>query len=335
MPPPKYISTDPNAGSPVGNYLSTDPNAGSPAGQPIQDSATIGPQQRAGIGEQIASFARPIVGPIANTTVGMLPFLGKYLQTNPNPAPGTVASDVENYTQQGRAQHPFLAKIGDIMRGLHSENPITGGGQSTGLLDVVPREAAFLDIPGAVGGVGQTTQAALEARRGTLPFLRSTVGDQLRDPVTGKLRPVVREGARALGASVGYEQGKESGHGMEGMLVGGIFGPGLADAMIPNSQSAIYEQAAKDLMTRQRQQDAIDRQASRAITVGGGTGPTGSAAEPFEPLVYSSPEEAAAQDQRMKNLQRQAKAAGTYHAAQGAAGRRLNLQQRIERTYEK
>lgn len=58
---------------------------------------------------------------------------------------------------------------------------------------------------------------------------------------------------------------------------------------------------------------------------------TGSAAAPFEPLVFESPEEAAAHDFRMQNLKRQASAAGTYHAAQGAAGKRTNLQQRIQR----
>ncbi len=58
---------------------------------------------------------------------------------------------------------------------------------------------------------------------------------------------------------------------------------------------------------------------------------TGSAAEPFEPLIFESPEEAASHDFRMQNLKRQASAAGTYHAAQGAVGKRTNLQQRIQR----
>lgn len=60
-------------------------------------------------------------------------------------------------------------------------------------------------------------------------------------------------------------------------------------------------------------------------------GPTGAAEKPFEPIVYESPEEASARDFRMKNLERQAKSAGTYHASQGASGKRLNLQQRIEK----
>jgi len=60
---------------------------------------------------------------------------------------------------------------------------------------------------------------------------------------------------------------------------------------------------------------------------------TGAAQEPFEPLIFSSPEEAAQRDFRMKNIERQASAAGKYHAAQGAVGKRTNLQQRIARKY--
>ena len=61
------------------------------------------------------------------------------------------------------------------------------------------------------------------------------------------------------------------------------------------------------------------------------SGVTGSADKPFEPLVWESPEEAAARDFRMKNLERQASSAGKYHAAQGSTSKRLNLQQRIGR----
>lgn len=60
-------------------------------------------------------------------------------------------------------------------------------------------------------------------------------------------------------------------------------------------------------------------------------GTTGAAAKPFEPMIWESPEEAASHDFRMKNIERQASSAGKYHAAQGASGKRLNLQQRIAR----
>jgi hypothetical protein len=62
-----------------------------------------------------------------------------------------------------------------------------------------------------------------------------------------------------------------------------------------------------------------------------GRGATGSAQPPFEPLVWESPEEAQAHDVRMQNLERQAKSAGMFSAAQGKAGRPLNYQQRIGR----
>ena len=63
----------------------------------------------------------------------------------------------------------------------------------------------------------------------------------------------------------------------------------------------------------------------------GQAGATGSAEGPFAPLVWESPEEAAAHDLRMKNLGRQAHDAGVYSAAQGATKRKLNYQQRIGR----
>ena len=63
--------------------------------------------------------------------------------------------------------------------------------------------------------------------------------------------------------------------------------------------------------------------------IGAAAGTTGSAEKPFEPLIWESPEEAAARDFRMKNLERQASSAGKFHAAQGATWKRLNLQQRI------
>lgn len=77
-------------------------------------------------------------------------------------------------------------------------------------------------------------------------------------------------------------------------------------------------------------------QAPSRSTVGAGassgqSGATGSAAQPFEPLIWQSPEDAAAHDFQMQNIQRQASSAGKYHAAQGAAGKRTNLQQRIGR----
>lgn len=56
---------------------------------------------------------------------------------------------------------------------------------------------------------------------------------------------------------------------------------------------------------------------------------TGSAKKPFEPLIFSSEEEAQAHDFRMQNIERQASSAGKYHAAQGSATKKTNLQQRI------
>jgi hypothetical protein len=56
---------------------------------------------------------------------------------------------------------------------------------------------------------------------------------------------------------------------------------------------------------------------------------TGGAQQPFEPLVYADPYEAAQGDFRAANLQRQASRAGLFSAAQGKTGQPLNYQQRI------
>jgi hypothetical protein len=61
--------------------------------------------------------------------------------------------------------------------------------------------------------------------------------------------------------------------------------------------------------------------------------PTGSDRPPFMPLIYESEFEPGQLEQRLANLRRQASAAGTFHAAQGAAGKATNLQQRIGKKY--
>ena len=128
-----------------------------------------------------------------------------------------------------------------------------------------------------------------------------------------------------------------------------------------------YEQRAQDLMRRGKEEELLGRKQVLALKGNptpfgqgmtatgvpssppspGGISPiprvqyvekfekpsalTGSATKPFEPLIWESPEEAAAHDLRMKNIERQASSAGKYHAAQGATGKRGNLQLRIGR----
>ena len=59
-------------------------------------------------------------------------------------------------------------------------------------------------------------------------------------------------------------------------------------------------------------------------------GTTGAAQEPFEPLIYESPQQVNELARRAANLKRQASASGMYSAAQGKVGKPLNYQQRIQ-----
>jgi hypothetical protein len=93
---------------------------------------------------------------------------------------------------------------------------------------------------------------------------KNAVGDFMRDPVTGKLKPITKELARAGGAATGYAAGKDSGHGMEGMLIGGVAGPGMADAMLPESQVAREAQTAIQTAKLSKQAEMEARRAGQS-----------------------------------------------------------------------
>ena len=406
------------------------------------------------------------------------------------PTPGSPAAQIQGkpIAQGSPNKLPWLSFTGptpDVPQGMEA---------AANVAERTPQIAqAASAIPGAdilpwLKGISATAQDAGPVRRAL-----GRVGDFFRDPETGKLKPLVREGVRAGGAATGYETGKESGHGMEGMLLGGFAAPSMADAIVPSSGAFSEARTVKQLesqmnaaeaarqeeitnaeklrnqdaqarMVRERQQGTLDKQATPQARFGqGGTfsnasnlppanlpavapnappapqfitnmikpqapevdpvaqavkartaswiptkipqeaaevdpvaqavknrtaaylptrikpqapepsptfgqgatfsndpslpraaipnvsaaptpppapqfitnmrGTTGAAQQPFEPLVYSSPQEAEQIDFRNKNLKRQASAAGTYHAAQGASGKASNLQQRIARKY--
>lgn len=354
-------------------------------GTPITDTSTIGPAKQPSLYQEATAPVRQVAAPIINSTLGALPFVGKYMQMDPTPAPGTAISNIENMTQQGRAQHPWAAKFGDVLKNAGEySNMVAPEAAALGTADMLPW---MRDVQPA----------------GSLARVTGKVGNAFRSPVTGQLNPFSQVIAHAVGAGTGYEAGKEYGHPMEGMLLGGALGAKAADAIIPASgafreastanelesgmQNAwdarqkeladterMRNQDAQSRMVRERQQGSIDRQSARDVAAqakinqpkpfSGTTAPqqqpaipqgnyatpaqelatrqaaaplevgrSSSAQQPFEPLVYASPEEAAQNDFRMANLKRQASSAGTYHAAQGAAGKRTNLQQRIGKSF--
>lgn len=152
---------------------------------------------------------------------------------------------------------------------------------------------------------------------GALDNVRGNIGEAIRTP-EGKLKTLPKVMARVGGAAAGYAT-----HIPEGGLIGAVTGPTLMESLFPDPNAELRARAA--FMNRGYKPLAPEES---------GTMPRlgeGSAIKPFEPMIWESPEEAASHDFRMKNIERQASSAGKYHAAQGASGKRLNLQQRIGR----
>jgi hypothetical protein len=183
-------------------------------------------------------------------------------------------------------------------------------------------------LPEALGvGAGSEVGGALtgEAAR-RIPEVPQSVAEatRVRTPrnPTGALKPAVRTTAQTLGAVGGAMS-----HGPYGAVAGYALAPKLLDMVLPNLEKAEPPTIYGPTRMNPSHIASVNPEALPSI------GTTGAGQEPFEPLIYSSPEEAAQNDFRMANLKRQASAAGTYHAAQGAAGKRLNLQQRIGRKF--
>ena len=118
-------------------YLDEQGNPMAAGGAPITNNATIGAAPKTSIGNVISRVAD--------------------ISTNPVKAIGDalddVTSKIENYTQEGRAEHPALARIGDLTRG--AKELLTGGqsagkplGTSQGVLNS-PVTQAIASAPGA------------------------------------------------------------------------------------------------------------------------------------------------------------------------------------------
>jgi len=209
-------------------------------------------------------------------------------------------------------------------------------GTREGLLNnpITPMLAGAIEMPRAVETA--TSPEVTGPISGAYNSAKNAVGGFLRDPETGKLKPLTREVARAIGAATGYEAGKDTGHGMEGMLLGGVAGPGIADALIPASESAAMRAAAmaKGPSIPIQNSPYFDPEAYKAGRAGiPPTDPyappsTVAMSKPLRPLV-GTPEDWQTYDQQMSILRPEASDAGVYHAARGSATRNVNLQQRI------
>lgn len=191
----------------------------------------------------------------------------------------------------------------------------------------LPLASGTLAIPKVREGIGNMLGAASEAR--------GRIGESIRTP-EGKLKTIPKATAQVAGGVGGAALGAPLGHEYVGAAAGYKLGPTLLESFFPDPNA--------ELRARGAFMNKGYRPAVESASVGGGplgktrlgetsgqAGATGSAEGPFAPLVWESPEEAAAHDLRMKNLGRQAHDAGVYSAAQGATKRKLNYQQRIGR----
>lgn len=281
-------------------YISTDPNAGAP--QYLSTDPNAGQQSQA--------------APISNTPGS---------PSQPSPAP----SFLQRLKSWWNTPTPLVAP-----------NPNgEGGWVPLPGTDVSPGQHITKAVEDAamIAGAGAPL-AEMAAGRSIVPIAK-TVGRSLIGSAVGGAGGswIGRYGGQAFGdPELGEKIGGTVG-GLAGGIYGGmdrpIYGPWGHEysigKMLPFLQSDEAKQAAAQKAMGAFMNKGYQNVNDLPFLPSGSSAPSGSAQKPFEPLIWESPEEASAHDVRMKNLQRQASSSGTYHAAQGAAGKRTNLQQRI------
>lgn len=115
MPDDQFTNVHSIGGS--GEFSNIRPISKSSAGTPITSSATIGPKKS----EPFISFDASKMIPGLKPGIGGSP-IGNPISINP--------SAIENYTQEGRKEHPVLSRVGDVTRGVKE---LLTGGQSAGI----------------------------------------------------------------------------------------------------------------------------------------------------------------------------------------------------------
>lgn len=190
-----------------------------------------------------------------------------------------------------------------------------GGGRLVQRITRGPGASGEAEIPFSPSSIKRELEAKIPrneppAARGEM---QTEVGQQSADAISreSRLKSIADRGA-ALKERTTQRQLAEQGKAIQGTV----------DAR----QKWLADRGKLEMQDATEQAAAINRAQPDAPTL---AGRTGGAAEPFEPLVYSSPQEAAQLDFRAKNLERQASRAGMFSAAQGKVGRPLNYQQRI------
>jgi hypothetical protein len=117
-------------------------------GTPITDNSTISAAPKTTAASVLHNVSQIPVDPVGSVAHAL----------------DSVTSEIENYTQQGREEHPILSRIGDVTR--HAKEMLTGGqsagesmGTSSGVLNN-PVTTAISAAPG-VAEVGALAQSKL------------------------------------------------------------------------------------------------------------------------------------------------------------------------------
>ena len=194
------------------------------------------------------------------------------------PIPHSIGEGIGELNSLGESMTPlgmargFATGMADARQKGQGLIPSVGAGLGT---------MAGLDVPG-IRERAQRGDVAGVAGEG-IPAIGATLlggeSGRLKEPIAeamrteeGTLKPGVRRAAQLGGALGGRFLGSE--------LAGYFLGPGVADSLIPErapqtslaGEPMSYEQKARTLMTRGKQQAAIDRQAGRIPSAGTETG---------------------------------------------------------------
>jgi len=167
--PPQYLSTDPNAGTPIQpKYLSTDPNAGT-AAPSEQDISVSFPTAS-------ISAAPSLIRQAASAGFG-----GSFPYVHPLDAASAALAPIENMTPAGRAAHPIESAIGQGTRGLRE---FFFGGQAAGKPMGTSGGPAdlYMDLE-----AGKAVANALPDVADYLSNPGKIFSKALRDPKTGKV----------------------------------------------------------------------------------------------------------------------------------------------------
>lgn len=219
----------------------------------MPNGGTIGPS------ENVAQRTGQELSRLASSAVN-----SKFPYVHPFDAMGMAAQEAGE-----EIQHYAPSNVTEFLLGGQAAGKPLGtrtGFANNPILNLVAAPVAGEAAGRAIEPMAEQATASLPQASNAVTAAKNAIGNFVRDPVTGKLNPGTALAARGIGAAAGYEAGKQVEPrygGYAGAILGEIAGPTVADALLPSSTNAMYEQRAQDLMRRGREQAALDRQAAR------------------------------------------------------------------------